>query len=135
MTVSDDFPMVARMAEAIRRALASGSTSTADRLVTELISRTMQAEMPLPAHALDAPESTGDERYDALIKVGLAYALTSRGQEPEPWMLSARALPEEWLWDSDGGESDEFRALIRRDTPKMFLDKSILVRAKDLIAM
>ena len=127
-------PTAPRTASAVRAALAAGKTSAADRLVTELVSCVLRADTPLPEHTLDAPDSTGDERYDTLIKVALTYALTSRGQKPELWMLTAKRLPEEWLWDSDGGESPAFRDFIRRQTPKMFLDKSILLRERDLVA-
>lgn len=131
---SKSIPTAPRIADAVRTALASGETSTADRLVTELISCVLHADRPLPAHILDAPESTGDERYDTLIKVALTYALTSRGQRPELWMLTAKRLPGEWLWDSDGAESPAFRDLVRRQTPQMFLEKGILLRERDLVA-
>jgi hypothetical protein len=114
------FPTAASTAAAIRVSLDKNDFEGADRLVTELVGRVINASNEIPIGILDEPGSTGDERYDTLLAVGLAYALTPRGVEPRPWMEAASALSPEWLWDGDEVVSPEFRAYVRRNPPPMF---------------
>lgn len=126
------FPTAASTAAAIRASLDKNDIEGADRLVTESVGRVIIASNEIPMGILDEPGSTGDERYDTLLAVGLAYALTSRGVEPRPWMEAVPALCPEWLWDGDDVAPPEFRAYIRRNTPPMLLAKGLLLRDQDL---
>lgn len=130
-----DLPTAARTAEAIRVSLEKNDIETADRLVTELLGRVIGAEGYIPLGVLDEPASTGDARYDTLLAVGLAYALTERGRPVAPWMEEVAPLTREWLWDGDDVASPEFRAYVRRNTPSMFLEKGLLVRDADIRIM
>jgi len=129
------FPTASATARAVGTALREGSVEAADRLVGELISWVLRSQTPAPADVLAEPESTGDERYDALLATGLAYALLKRGEQPAVWMRSARPLSHEWLWDGDSEASDAYREFIREQTPPLFREKSILLRERDLITL
>jgi hypothetical protein len=69
---------------------------------------------------LDEPASTGDVRYDTLLAVGLAYALSMHDLPAAQWMEAAPPLNPEWLWDGDGIASSEFREYIRRNVLALF---------------
>lgn len=133
--VRANFPTAARTAAAIRVLLAKKDSEAADRLVAELLGRVIGAEGDIPVGVLDEPGSTGDVRYDTLLAVGLAYALTVRGRPVSPWMEAVAPLASEWLWDGDDVASPDFRSYIRRNTPPMFLEKGLLLRDADIRTM
>lgn len=130
--VRANFPTAARTAAAIRASLEKYDVEAADRLVTELLGRVIGAEGDIPVGVLEEPGSTGDVRYDTLLAIGLAYALTVRGHPVAPWMKEVAPLTPEWLWDGDDDASPEFRGYVRRNTPPMFLAKGLLVRDADI---
>lgn len=124
-------PTATATAAQVKAALNDGEIDTANRLVTELLGRAINAA-DIPPEVLEEPETTGDARYDTLIAVGLEYALEARGLAPAAWMTAVPALPTEWLWDGDEVATPEFRALIRQQTPPLFLAKGILLRDRDV---
>lgn len=126
------FPTAPRTADAIRGALRENNIERANRLITELFGRVINPAAKIPSGALDEPRTTGDERYDTVLAIGLGYALTLRGLPPEPWMNAAAPLMQEWLWDGDAEASPEYRSFIRGQTPPVFLEKGILLRDRDL---
>lgn len=130
--VRANFPTAARTAAAVRVSLEKNDVEAADRLVAELLGRVIAAEGAIPLGVLEEPGSSGDVRYDTLLAVGLAYALTVRGRPVAPWMKEVAPLTREWLWDGDDIASPEFRAYVRRNTPPMFLAKGLLVRDADI---
>jgi hypothetical protein len=125
-------PTAATTAAAVRIALREKKTALADRLITELFGRVINADGEIPSSVLERPDSTGDERYDTLLATGLAYALRSRGLPVEPWMEAVPPLNPEWLWDGDDDSSPEYRQHIRGQTPSLFLTKGLLLRERDL---
>ena len=131
MTASH-FPTARATAAAVAAALRENNIALADRLVTEILGRVINAPGDIPAGVLDAPGTTGDERYDTLLAVGLAYALHTRGLPPVPWMDAIPPLEQEWLWDGDGAATPKYREYIRRQTPPMFLEKGLLLRDRDV---
>ena len=133
--VRTNFLTAARTAAAIRVSLEKNDDEAADRLVTELLGWVIGAEGNIPVGVLEQPASTGDVRYDTLLAVGLAYALTVRGRPVAPWMEDVAPLAREWLWDGDDVASSDFRAYIRRNTPSMFLEKGLLLRDADIRTM
>lgn len=126
------FPTARKTAAAVGDALRENNVEAADRLITELFGRIINAPGDIPAVVLEEPGSTGDERYDTLLAVGLSYALGTLGLPPTPWMEAAPALTQEWMWDHDPDASPEFREYVRRQTPTMFLEKGLLLRDRDL---
>lgn len=131
MTLAE-LPTAVDTATAVSSALRDGKRERADRLVTELFGRVIGCADEIPPDVLAEPPSTGDQRYDTLIRTGLAYALHTRGISAEPWMTAVDRLTPEWLWDSDGASSAEYVDYIRAQTPRMFLAKGILLRDRDL---
>lgn len=126
------FPTAPKIAAAVGAALRENNIEAADRLITELFGRVISAPGDIPAGVLDEPGSTGDERYDTLLAVGLAYALGTRGLPAATWMEAIPALTYEWVWDQDPDPLPEYREYIRRQTPPMFLAKGLLLRDRDL---
>lgn len=126
------FPTAPNTAAAIRTALGQNNIEAADRLITELFGRVINASGEIPAEALARPGSTGDARYDTLLAVGLAYALKTHGLPPAAWMDEVPPLSVEWVWDQDPDPPPEYREYIRRQTPPMFLAKGHLLRDRDL---
>lgn len=133
--VRANFPTAPGTAEAVRVSLDMSDIEAADRLVTELLGRVIGAAGDIPVGVLEKPASTGDIRYDTLLAVGLAYALTVRGHPVAPWMEEVAPLAHEWLWDGDDVASAEFRAYVRRNTPPQFMAKGLLVRDADIRVM
>lgn len=126
------FPTAPRTAAAVSDALRDDNVGLADRIITELFGRIINATVDIPARVLEEPGTTGDRRYDTLLATGMAYALATRGLPAEPWMDAVPALDQEWLWDGDDVASAEFRVRIRRQTPPLFLAKGLLLRDKDM---
>ena len=123
-------------AETVERALEFGDESAAIRHLTETISRLIQApkHLEIPPTVLRAPKPIRDPRYETLIATAFAYALTSRGEPPLPWMTAAKPIPTEWLWGDDGA-SEEYRAFIRSKTPSIFRQMNILTRERDWVTL
>lgn len=121
-----------RVAAAVAVALRDDDIPTVDRLLTELFGSIISTRRELPPGILDEPESTGDKRYDTLLATGLAYALTTRGIAPMPWMEAVPSLNQEWLWDGDEASSPDYREHIRSQTPLIFLNKGLLLRDRDI---
>lgn len=94
MTASH-FPTAPKTADAVAAALRENNIALVDRLVTGVLGRVINAPGDIPAGVLDAPDTTGDERYDTLLAVGLAYALHTRGRTPVPWMDAIPPLQRE----------------------------------------
>ncbi|MHA6695621.1 hypothetical protein [Homoserinimonas sp. A520] len=115
-------------------ALPAGRVASADRVITEAISRLIMSHGEIPAAVTEEPTTTGDRKYDVLLATSFAFALMKRGVEPLPWMVSLPALSQEWLWGDDCGASVEYTEYIRARTPEIFLRKGILLRERDLIA-
>lgn len=126
------FPTAPKVAAAVRAALRENNVEAADRLITEMFGRVINASGEIPAGVFAEPESTGDERYDTLMAVGLAYALGTHGLPAAAWMEAVPALTYEWVWDQDPDPLPEYREYIRRQTPPMFLAKGLLLRDRDL---
>ncbi|MFB8891498.1 hypothetical protein [Microbacterium plantarum] len=93
------FPTAPNTAAAIRTAAGQNNIEAADRLITELFGRVINASGEIPAEALARPGSTGDARYDTLLAVGLAYALKIHGLPPAAWMDAVPALSVDCVWD------------------------------------
>ncbi|WAC50344.1 hypothetical protein [Frigoribacterium sp. SL97] len=128
-------PIAATAAAALlRRAIAAHNFSAADRTLVDAVTRITTSDSDVPADALEEPASTGDARYDTLLATSYAFALLQRHLTPAPWMLAAPAVDSEWLWDGDTEATTAFRDFIRDRTPKLFLDKNILLRERDLYA-
>jgi hypothetical protein len=68
------------------------SIKAADRRITELLGRVIDAPGDIPAEVLEEPPSTGDVRYDTLLATGLAYALARCGIPALPWTTAVPAL-------------------------------------------
>lgn len=126
------FPTSSETAAAVGAALRANNSAAADRLITERFGRIINASGAIPEGAVEKPESTGDERYDTLLAVGLSYALATHGLAPAAWMEATPGLKAEWLWDGDAEASPAYREYVHQRTPQMFLEKGILLRDRDL---
>ena len=123
-------------ADVIRDALRSGHVAAADRALTDAVSRILHASpgTPVGEDVLRPAPTVGDEHYDTLLVTAFAFALLRMGVEPPRWMLDARPLDREWMWDGDDEASPEWRSFIKERTPELFLGKNILLRERDLEA-
>jgi hypothetical protein len=128
-------PIAATDAAALlRRAIAARDFSAADRTLVDAVTRITSSDSDVPTGALAEPASTGDARYDTLLATSYAFALMQRHLTPAPWMLAVPAVSYEWLWDGDADATTAFRDFIRDRTPKLFREKNILLRERDLYA-
>ena len=92
---TSSFPTAPRVAIAVGAALREHNRAAADRLITELFGRVLNAHTPIPERVFDMPPSTSDQRYDTLLATGLAYAALSHGLAPAAWMHEAPKLEPE----------------------------------------
>jgi hypothetical protein len=114
-----------------RESLARSAEGDALRLIAEAVSRLRANEAAPPGSIVTAPPSTGDERYDALIALGFAWAMRERGLDTRQWMM-AMPLEREWIPGiDDDAVLPEYADRLRREAIPLFRDANILVRERD----
>ncbi|HEX4399971.1 MAG TPA: hypothetical protein VHZ98_01445 [Galbitalea sp.] len=133
MPASSQLITAPQAAALVRAALSAGNSDLAIRQLTEAIARLIDSKgKNIPADEFAEPETTGDANYDAVLAAAFLYAAHICQLEAPAWTELA-PLTELWLWGGDGFESEQYRNLIRRQTPAEFLERNILTRPRDWV--
>lgn len=120
-------------AELVRYALVVGRPDLAVRRLTEAVARLIESQGPdQPANILAEPRTTGDRRYETVLRTAFRYAAGLCRIEAPTW-TDAVPLGREWLWGGDGYESEQYKNFIRSQTSAEFLERNILTRARDWV--
>jgi transcriptional regulator with XRE-family HTH domain len=132
-TMADRHLLSARSAaEAIGAELRSSDPSAAPRLTSQAIDHFRQARSENEiADFLEEPEPIGDERWDTLLATAVAWDAGERGITPPTW-TDRPPLTSDWVPGPDTEHSDEYIAYLRAAAEPAFLEKGIVVRARDL---
>ncbi|MFB2557058.1 helix-turn-helix domain-containing protein [Herbiconiux liangxiaofengii] len=133
MTMADRHLMSARTAaEAIGAELEAADTSAALRLTTQAIDHFRQARTENEiADFLKKPAEILDSRWDTLLATAVAWEAENRGIAPPHWTKKPR-LEGEWVPGPDADYSDEYLAHLKVTAEPAFLNKGIIMRARDL---
>ena len=130
---SPQFITAPQAAALVRGALSAGNSDLAIRQLTEAIARLIESKgKNIPADEFAKPETTGDANYDAVLAAAFLYAANICELEAPGWTEIA-PLEEPWLWGGDGFESEQYRSLIRSQTPPEFLERNILTLPRDWV--
>ncbi|TQO20664.1 hypothetical protein FB472_2308 [Rhodoglobus vestalii] len=133
MTASPQLITAPQAAALVRDALSAGNSDLAIRQLTEAIARLIESKgKNIPADEFAEPETTGDANYDAVLAAAFLYAANICQLEAPGWTELA-PLTELWLWGGDGFESEQYKSLIRSQTPSEFLERNILTRPRDWV--
>jgi hypothetical protein len=133
MTASSQLITAPQAAALVRDALSAGNSDLAIRQLTEAIARLIESKgRNIPADEFAEPETTGDANYDAVLAAAFLYAANMCHLEAPGWTELA-PLKDLWLWGGDGFESEQYKNLIRRQTPSEFLERNILTRPRDWV--
>jgi hypothetical protein len=133
MTASSQLITAPQASALVRDALSAGNSDLAIRQLTEVIARLIESKgKNIPADEFAAPETTGDAKYDAVLAAAFLYAANICQLEAPGWTQRA-PLKDLWLWGGDGYESEEYKNLIRSQTPPEFLQRNILTRPRDWV--
>ncbi len=121
-------------AKAMASNLRRGDQESAIRDLTEAVGRLIRfgeaRDAIVPSWVLDEPPTRVlDDTWRTFLATAFAYALQSTDRPAATWMLDAPPLPTETVMGDD--PSPEFRAWLRRQTPRVFLAKNLLSRPDD----
>ncbi|MCS5713504.1 helix-turn-helix domain-containing protein [Herbiconiux sp. CPCC 205716] len=132
-TMSDRHLLTARAAaEAIGAELRSSDPSAALRLTSQALDHFRQARSENEiADFLEEPDETGDERWDTLLATAVAWEAAGRGLAAPPW-TSRPPLAEEWVPGPEIDHSREYLDFLKATAEPAFLEKGIVMRARDL---
>lgn len=133
MTAPAQLITAPQAATLVRAALSVGNSDLAIRQLTEAIARLIQSKgKNIPADEFEEPDTTGDANYDAVLATAFLYAADICHLEAPAWTELA-PLKDLWLWGGDGFESEQYKNLIRSQTPSVFLERNILTRPRDWV--
>lgn len=133
MTARPHLIAAPQAAELVRDALASGKRGLAVRRLTEAVARLIESGgRDVPDAVFAEPGTTGDRHYDVVLATAFLYAANLCGVEAPAWTRMA-PLAQPLLWGGDGFESEQYKALIRSQTPVEFLKRNILTRPREWV--
>jgi hypothetical protein len=115
--------------------LAYGDLDQSLRFVFQVITAVLTADEGPELDALLAePGSTGHERFDGSVAVGVAWALDRRGIALIPAWTEQDPLDADWVvWPSRHQPTDFWAARVKEQTHPLFASRRIFIRERDLL--